>query len=115
MKVLGIGCHPDDLEIACGGTLRKYFEQGADVYMCHVANGNQGHVVIEPDPREPVGAGPRVPRAAVQAGDDGGAGARADIRADRGAARRAGGGRGRRDGRGGGCGALRPPGRHPHA
>ena len=24
MKVLAIGCHPDDLEIACGGTLRKY-------------------------------------------------------------------------------------------
>ena len=49
MRVLGIGCHPDDLEIACGGTLRKYVEQGADVYMCHVANGSQGHVVIEPD------------------------------------------------------------------
>ena len=50
MKVLAIGCHPDDLEIACGGTLRKYVEQGAEVHMCHVANGNQGHVVIEPDP-----------------------------------------------------------------
>ena len=50
MKVLAVGCHPDDLEIACGGTLRKYTEQGAEVYMCHVANGNQGHVVIEPDP-----------------------------------------------------------------
>jgi len=48
MRVLAIGCHPDDLEIACGGTLRKYVEQGAEVYMCHVANGNQGHVVIEP-------------------------------------------------------------------
>ncbi len=44
MKVLAIGCHPDDLEIACGGTLRKYVEKGADVYMCHVANGNMGHV-----------------------------------------------------------------------
>lgn len=44
MKVLAIGCHPDDLEIACGGTLRKYVEEGADVYMCHVANGNMGHV-----------------------------------------------------------------------
>lgn len=54
MKVLGIGCHPDDLEIACGGTLRKYFEQGAEVYMCHVANGNQGHVVIEPEDRKSV-------------------------------------------------------------
>ncbi len=50
MKVLAVGCHPDDLEIACSGTLRKYVEQGADVYMCHVANGCQGHVVIEPEP-----------------------------------------------------------------
>ena len=50
MRVLGIGCHPDDLEIACGGTLRKYVEQGAEVTMCHVANGDQGHAVIEPGP-----------------------------------------------------------------
>ena len=50
MKVLAIGCHPDDLEIACGGTLRKYVKQGAKVYMCHIANGNLGHVVIEPEP-----------------------------------------------------------------
>lgn len=49
MIVLAVGCHPDDLEIACGGTLRKYVEQGAQVYMCHIANGNQGHVIIEPD------------------------------------------------------------------
>ena len=50
MSVLAVGCHPDDLKIACGGTLRKYVEQGAEVYTCHVANGNQGHVVIEPEP-----------------------------------------------------------------
>ena len=50
MNVLAIGCHPDDLEIACSGTLRKYVEQGATVYMCHVANGDQGHVIIEPEP-----------------------------------------------------------------
>ena len=49
MKVLAVGCHPDDLEIACGGTLRKYVEQGAEVYMCHVANGCLGHVIIEPE------------------------------------------------------------------
>lgn len=49
MIVLAVGCHPDDLEIACGGTLRKYVEQGAEVHMCHIANGNQGHVIIEPD------------------------------------------------------------------
>lgn len=49
MRVLAIGCHPDDLEIACGGTLRKYVERGADVFEAHVANGNQGHVIIMPD------------------------------------------------------------------
>lgn len=49
MRVLAVGCHPDDLEIACGGTLRKYSEEGAEVYMCHVANGNMGHVEILPD------------------------------------------------------------------
>jgi len=49
MNVLAIGCHPDDLEIACGGTLRKYADRGANVYEAHVANGNLGHVVIMPD------------------------------------------------------------------
>lgn len=50
MNVLAVGCHPDDLEIACGGTLAKYAEQGADVYMCHAANGNMGHAQILPQP-----------------------------------------------------------------
>lgn len=49
MRVLAVGCHPDDLEIACGGTLRKYVEEGSEVYMCHIANGNLGHVEIMPE------------------------------------------------------------------
>ncbi|MDR1506660.1 MAG: PIG-L family deacetylase [Treponema sp.] len=48
MVVLGIGCHPDDLEIGCGGTLAKYAKGGHKVFMCHIANGNLGHAVIEP-------------------------------------------------------------------
>ena len=48
MKILAIGCHPDDLEIGCGGTLALYAEKGHDVFMCHVANGNMGHAVIMP-------------------------------------------------------------------
>ncbi|NLZ56511.1 MAG: hypothetical protein GX900_07615 [Clostridiaceae bacterium] len=48
MRVLAVGCHPDDLEIGCGGTLNKYVENGAEVFMCHVANGNLGHVEIPP-------------------------------------------------------------------
>ena len=26
MNILGIGCHPDELEVFCGGTLAKYSE-----------------------------------------------------------------------------------------
>jgi len=49
MRILAIGCHPDDLEIGCGGTLALYADKGHDVYMCHIANGNMGHAVIMPD------------------------------------------------------------------
>lgn len=50
MKILAVGCHPDDLEIACFGTLALCIGRGDTVTVCHVANGNRGHAVIEPDP-----------------------------------------------------------------
>ncbi|GBF74946.1 hypothetical protein PA598K_03319 [Paenibacillus sp. 598K] len=49
MHVLAIGCHPDDLEIGCGGTLAKLAGQGHKVTMVHVANGDKGHKVILPE------------------------------------------------------------------
>ena len=49
MNVLAIGCHPDDIEIACAGTLTKYAQRGDKVTVCHVANGNLGHEIIMPD------------------------------------------------------------------
>ena len=49
MNVLAISCHPDDMEICCGGTLLRCKERGDNVTVCHVANGNMGHVVIEAD------------------------------------------------------------------
>lgn len=49
MRVLAIGCHPDDIEIGCAGTLARYKNEGHDVIICHVANGNMGHKVIMPD------------------------------------------------------------------
>jgi len=49
MKILAVGCHPDDLEILCGGTIRRYVKEGHEVYMAHTANGDQGHAVIMPD------------------------------------------------------------------
>ena len=49
MNVLAIGCHPDDIEISCSGTLAKCVKRGDKVTVCHVANGNMGHEVIMPD------------------------------------------------------------------
>lgn len=48
MNVLAIGCHPDDIEIGCAGTLAKCAARGDTVTVCHVANGNLGHEVIAP-------------------------------------------------------------------
>ncbi len=49
MNVLAIGCHPDDVEIACAGTLLKCRQRGDRVITCHVSTGNLGHVIIPPD------------------------------------------------------------------
>lgn len=49
MRVLAIGCHPDDIEISCAGTLARFKKQGDDVIICHVANGNKGHLIIPTD------------------------------------------------------------------
>ncbi len=48
MNILAIGCHPDDLEIACFGTLARYVKEGHKVVACHVTNGDLGHVEIPP-------------------------------------------------------------------
>lgn len=48
MRVLAIGAHPDDLEIHCFGTLALHAKRGDDVFICGVANGSMGHVVIQP-------------------------------------------------------------------
>ena len=47
--VLVISCHPDDMEIACAGTLLKCKERGDRVVVCHLSSGNLGHVIIPPD------------------------------------------------------------------
>ncbi len=49
MNVLAIGCHPDDIEINCAGTLAKCVKRGDNVTVCHVCNGNLGHEIISPE------------------------------------------------------------------
>ena len=46
MNVLAIGCHPDDLEINCGGTLAKCVKRGDKVTMVNLANGSAGHKIF---------------------------------------------------------------------
>ena len=49
MRVLAIGADPDDIEIACSGTLAKCVKRGDKVIVCHASTGNLGHVIIPPD------------------------------------------------------------------
>ena len=46
--VLVISCHPDDVEIACAGTLLKCKERGDRVVVCHLCSGDKGHEIIMP-------------------------------------------------------------------
>ncbi len=48
MRILAIGAHPDDIEIACSGTLARCVERGDTVIVCHASSGNLGHVEIPP-------------------------------------------------------------------
>lgn len=49
MRILAVGCHPDDVEVACSGTLAKCVARGDTVIVCHASSGNLGHVIIPPD------------------------------------------------------------------
>ena len=42
LRILGIGAHPDDLEILCGGTLAKYSSLGHQVIIAIVTDGSAG-------------------------------------------------------------------------
>ena len=42
MNILAVGCHPDDLELACFGTLARFVKEGHNVFAVHVCNGNLG-------------------------------------------------------------------------
>lgn len=56
MNILAIGCHPDDIEIACAGTLAKCVKRGDKVIAAHLCTGSLGHVVIPPEELVPMRA-----------------------------------------------------------
>lgn len=49
MKILVFGAHPDDAEIACGGTMAKYRKGGHEVSVIHACNGNKGDYLTPSD------------------------------------------------------------------
>ncbi len=49
MKVLGVGAHPDDIEIFAGGTFAKYAERGDEVTIAYVTDGQMGHATLPPE------------------------------------------------------------------
>ncbi len=42
MRILALGCHPDDIEFGCGGALKKYAEAGHEAYMMVMTEGQAG-------------------------------------------------------------------------
>ena len=40
--ILAIGAHPDDIEIGCGGTVKKHVQRGDDVYYVIATGGEKG-------------------------------------------------------------------------
>jgi len=40
--ILGIGAHPDDLDVGAGGTLAEYIRQGAEVHFLILTDGSKG-------------------------------------------------------------------------
>ena len=60
LDVIAVGAHPDDVEIACGGTLARLVQQGHRVGIIDLTDG-------EPTPLSP---GPEVRLAEAQAAAD---------------------------------------------
>ena len=46
MRILAVGAHPDDLEFLCAGTLAKFKEKGAKIFMSYLCDGSMGHFEI---------------------------------------------------------------------
>ena len=40
-NILAFGAHPDDIELGCAGTLRKFVKAGHDVYLCVLSEGQE--------------------------------------------------------------------------
>lgn len=42
MRIMAVGAHPDDVEFGCGGTLSRWIDEGAEVFLLVATNGDRG-------------------------------------------------------------------------
>ena len=56
MRVLAIGAHPDDIELACSGTLDKCVKRGDTIIVCHASLPTSALQVTEQLPTAENGA-----------------------------------------------------------
>ena len=49
-RALAIYAHPDDPDVACGGTLARWAEGGGEVFVCICADGDKGSTDPQTDP-----------------------------------------------------------------
>ena len=47
-RVLAFGCHPDDIEFVCAGTLALLAEKGCEIHLAVMAGGEAGSVELRP-------------------------------------------------------------------
>lgn len=47
-KVLAFGCHPDDVEFQCAGTLALLAQRGYEIHMAVMAGGDMGSPTLQP-------------------------------------------------------------------
>ncbi len=55
LDVIAVGAHPDDVEIACGGTLARLARQGYKVGIVDLTDGEP--TPLSPGPGRPAGRG----------------------------------------------------------
>ena len=59
LDLIAVGAHPDDVEIACGGTLARLARKGYAVGIVDLTDGEP--TPLSPGPGRPAGGGPRGP------------------------------------------------------
>jgi len=48
-RVLAFGCHPDDIEFMCAGTLALLAEKGFEIHLATMTTGQVGHPDLKPE------------------------------------------------------------------